>query len=123
MNRECKKHGFVKFYKIKGDYYKCSKCRSEAVQRRRDKLKQMSVEYKGGCCANCGYSRCIKALEFHHIDESKKDFGISHKGYTRSWERVKLELDKCIILCANCHREIHEGLLDIAGLVSHKMCR
>lgn len=67
----------------------------------------MAVEYKGGQCEACGYNRCIEALEFHHTNFSQKDFSISNKGYTRSWAKVKEELDKCKLLCANCHREIH----------------
>lgn len=67
----------------------------------------MAVNYKGSKCEVCGYYRCIEALEFHHKDSSEKDFSISQKGYTRSWKKVKMELDKCILLCANCHREIH----------------
>ena len=74
----------------------------------------MAIEYKGGKCLICGYNRCNEALEFHHIDSHKKDFGISKDGYTRSWEKVKLELDKCICVCANCHREIHSGLIDLS---------
>jgi len=84
-----------------------------AVRKRRWKIRQMAVEYKGGKCSICGYHRCTEALEFHHLDASKKDFGISNKGYTRSWEKVKKELDKCIMLCANCHREVHAGLLQL----------
>lgn len=71
----------------------------------------MAVEYKGDKCSVCGYDRCADALEFHHLDPSKKDFGISSKGYTRSWDKVKEELDKCILVCSNCHREIHSGLI------------
>lgn len=82
----------------------------EAVKRRRKEIKRLSVEYKGGKCEKCGYDKCIGALEFHHIDPTKKDFGIAEKGRTMSWERTKLELDKCIMVCANCHREIHEEL-------------
>jgi 5-methylcytosine-specific restriction endonuclease McrA len=105
---ECKIHGYTKFIRIKSENrVRCVKCRSVAVQKRRDKIKQMAVEYKGGCCFNCGYTAYIGALEFHHKDPSKKDFGIASKGFTRSWESVKLELDKCILVCANCHREIH----------------
>ena len=85
----------------------------KAVQRRREKVRLMTVSYKGGRCQVCGYDRCIEALEFHHLDPTQKDFGISHKGYTRSWEKVKEEVDKCILLCANCHREVHAGKLQL----------
>jgi len=78
-----------------------------AVHKRRKKIRQMAVEYKGGACEKCGYNRCIEALEFHHNNSSDKDFSISEKGYTRSWAKVEEELDKCMILCANCHRETH----------------
>ena len=81
----------------------------EAVRKRRKKIREMAVEYKGGKCQLCGYNKCGEALEFHHLDSSVKDFGISHKGYTRGWKRVKRELDKCAMLCANCHREVHAG--------------
>src|SRR5918993_4024704 len=85
----------------------------KAVQRRREKVRLMAVEYKGGRCQVCGYERCIEALEFHHLDPTQKDFGISRKGYTRSWEKVKEEVDECILLCANCHREFHAGMLQL----------
>jgi hypothetical protein len=71
----------------------------------------MSIAYKGGKCQCCGYNKYVGALEFHHINSEEKDFGISAKGYTRSWERVKEELDKCILVCANCHREIHGNII------------
>lgn len=83
------------------------------VQKRRQKIKDMAIEYKGGECLICGYNRCLSALEFHHTDPRQKDFGISKDGYTMAWEKVKSELDKCICVCANCHREIHSGMIDI----------
>ena len=82
----------------------------EKEKKRRKKLKELAVEYKGGKCCKCNYDKCIGALEFHHLDSNEKDFGIAAKGHTVSWERMKLELDKCIMVCANCHREIHEEL-------------
>lgn len=82
----------------------------EAVQNRRKKIRQSAIGYKGAKCCICGYNKCEEALEFHHLDSTQKDFGISDKGYTRSWSKVKKELDKCLLLCANCHREIHAGL-------------
>ena len=85
----------------------------KAVAKRRKKVKELAVEYKGGKCQLCDYSKCIDALEFHHLDSSKKEFGIGDKGYTRSWNKVRNELDKCIILCANCHREIASGITQL----------
>lgn len=79
----------------------------KAVAKRRRKVKQMAIEYKGGKCQICGYNKYQGALEFHHIN-GKKEFGIGDKGYTRSWESTKSELDKCILVCANCHREIEK---------------
>ena len=112
--KECKKHGLTNFiYVPSEDKYRCVKCRSVAVQKRRDKTKQILVEYKGGKCEICGYDKCIQALEFHHLDPNQKDFGIGAKGYTRSIEKNKLEVDKCILVCSNCHREIHNGLTKI----------
>ncbi len=102
----CKKHGLTPYSKK----VRCKKCLVESVQKRRDKLKIMAVDYKGGKCEKCGYNKCIQALDFHHVNPSEKDFGIGHNGYTRSWEKCKKELDKCIILCANCHREIHSKI-------------
>jgi hypothetical protein len=85
----------------------------KAVAKRRKKLKVLAIEYKGGKCKACGYERCVGALELHHINKADKSFGIGDKGYTRSWEKIKVELDKCILVCANCHREIEAGILQL----------
>lgn len=85
-----------------------------SVTKRRKKLRQMAVEHLGGKCVNCGYNRDIKALDFHHVDESTKLFGLSDRGMTRSWKIIKEEIEKCILVCANCHREIHSGSLRLA---------
>lgn len=82
-----------------------------AVARRRKRLRQQAIEYKGGKCITCGYTRCQAALDFHHLDPTQKEFGISLDGITRSWTRVQAELDKCVLVCSNCHREIHAGIL------------
>ncbi len=86
-----------------------------AVALRRHRIKEMAVAYKGGQCEACGYNCCVDAFDFHHRDSSQKDFGISEKGYTRSWKRVMGELDKCQLLCANCHRELHSKLAALKG--------
>ncbi len=94
-------------YKDRAEYLK------NAVAKRRKKMRFMAVEYKGGKCQLCGYNKCVQALEFHHFDSIEKDFGVSADGITRSWNRVKAELEKCILLCANCHREVHSGLTQL----------
>ena len=69
----------------------------------------MAVEYKGGACVLCGYNKSHAALEFHHIDPHEKDIQIGVKANI-AWSKIKLEIDKCVLLCANCHREEHERL-------------
>ena len=92
----------------------CVKCKNKFhVVKRRNVLKEEAIKYKGDKCENCGYDKCHSALEFHHNDPSQKDFGISQDGNTRPWEVIKEELDKCVMLCANCHREEHEKLRNI----------
>lgn len=85
----------------------CRKCAIKAgVDKRRRKLKVMAIEHNGGKCQHCGYNKCIAALEFHHRNPTQKDFGLSN-GNTYSWEKIKNEIEKCDLLCANCHRELH----------------
>ena len=76
------------------------------------KIKKQAVEYKGGKCSVCGYNKCLSALEFHHKNPLEKDIKLNSRGIDRrkAFEKLKAELDKCILLCANCHREIHEKL-------------
>ena len=118
--RTCKKHGETTFglYSNGGrKRWRCLKCQSEAVQKRRDKTKFIALAYKRNKCQCCGYQKFRGALEFHHVDPTEKDFGISQDGYTRSWEKVKEELDKCVLVCSNCHREIHEGITKCPELI------
>ena len=82
--------------------------KSQAVINWRKRKKQELVEYKGGCCERCGYNKSTRALQFHHLDPNEKDFTISRKSY--SIERLKKEVDKCILVCANCHAEIHSKM-------------
>ena len=83
----------------------------EAVKKRRRKLREMARASKGSKCAICGYDKCQRALSFHHLDPDKKEFTLSTKGLTRSWSKIEAEIKKCILVCANCHMEIHEGLV------------
>ena len=69
-------------------------------------IKIKAIDYLGGKCVNCGYKNCIAALDLHHKGDEKKEFTISG-GNLKSFEKLKSELDKCILLCSNCHREHH----------------
>ncbi len=84
-----------------------------AVSRRRKKLREMARDYKGNKCMICGYDKCARALSFHHIDPAKKEFDLSSKGLTRSWEKIKMEIEKCVLICANCHMEVHDGITQL----------
>ena len=81
------------------------KNRIKGVVSWRKRTKQKFVEYLGGKCCRCGYGKCIESLQFHHKNPDEKDFTISGKSW--SFEKLKKEVDKCILLCANCHIEIH----------------
>jgi len=88
------------------------KCKNKYhVDRRRKAIKQKAIAYKGGQCSICSYNRCSEALEFHHPDPSQKEFNIASSGHSRSWERVQTELDKCVLVCCRCHRELHSGII------------
>lgn len=89
-------------------YFKDRKFNYENLIKWRSDKKIKSIEYKGGKCQICGYDKCKSSLAFHHLDPSQKDFNISK--LNRSFEKIKSELDKCILVCSNCHGEIHEGL-------------
>ncbi|MBT3249842.1 MAG: hypothetical protein HN846_00030 [Candidatus Pacebacteria bacterium] len=86
----------------------------KAVAKRRKKIRLMALDYLGGKCCFCGYDRCSAALDFHHRDPNTKEFGLSQSGMTRSWERTRKELEKCVLVCSNCHREIHAGKLQLS---------
>jgi hypothetical protein len=108
--------------KASDSYNKLERVRKERALNRQDKfkklknnvrvkqktaeLKQQFIDYLGGSCKHCGYDKCPAALDFHHLDPSQKEFSI-RSVKTRSFELVKEELDKCILLCSNCHREEH----------------
>jgi hypothetical protein len=77
--------------------------------------KSVMVEYFGGKCQVCGYSKCNRSLEFHHVNPGDKEFSICQqilkKGTTS--EMIYRELLKCVMLCTNCHSEYHQAVDDI----------
>ena len=106
----CRKHGMTRHISVASERrLRCSKCRGEAVARRRRKVKELLVAEAGGACVLCGYSRHPAALQFHHVDPATKSFGLGVRGITRSIERLRIEAAKCVLLCANCHAELEVG--------------
>lgn len=81
-------------------------CNSCNVTLSRKKRAKKVREHFGGKCTLCGYSKCLEALEFHHRDPTQKNFTISNGG-TKAIRNIIIEAEKCIMVCANCHREIH----------------
>lgn len=90
----------------------CAKCHNKYTIAKGKENKANAVKYMGGKCSLCSYDKCIEALEFHHINPDTKDINFkSMRGW--SWNKTTTELDKCILVCSNCHREIHSDLTNI----------
>ena len=84
---------------------------SEAVKRWRSTTKERMVQSMGGKCQCCGYSTCNASLAFHHIDPSQKDIAFGNtRANPQQWTKLVDELRKCILVCHNCHSEIHAGI-------------
>ena len=103
------------FYKLQGKAYKdnwdcrsscCKQCTSKTLIERTRKNKEAAVKYKGGKCEDCGLVTDIYGVyDFHHLDPSKKEYAFGTK--MKKLESIKQELDKCVLLCSNCHRIRH----------------
>lgn len=94
------------------EYNKTEKYKSQKNSNRRiwsKTQKYKAILYKGGKCIICGYNKCQAALDFHHTDPLIKE-GV--KDYVK-FEQNKKELDKCVLVCCRCHREIHAGLINL----------
>lgn len=114
LTRTCSKCGAEKqytfeFFRVKNKTNQCRSCDSERVIEQQKERKLRWLEYKGGKCVKCGYNKSVRSLHFHHINPKEKDFTLCQYR-CRSWEQIKAELDKCEILCANCHGELHEEM-------------
>jgi hypothetical protein len=80
----------------------------KVVARNKERYKRhklRAVEYKGNMCADCGGTFHHAVFDFHHIDSREPD--LPDTWLARGWERIVTELDKCVMLCANCHRIRH----------------
>lgn len=92
----------------------CYDCMPDGVQLRRSKFLDLIRLQRGGKCERCGYDNYLGALEFHHIDPSKKDFTIGDSNF-RLKDAVE-EVKKCVMICSNCHKELHANLWQIEDL-------
>ena len=87
---------------------------SESVIKWRKRTKQLIVESMGGSCQTCGYFQCVEALDLHHINPVEKEISFGRiRANPISINKIAEELEKCILLCCRCHREVHAGLLEI----------
>ena len=96
---EQKEYGQKHYQKYKQQY-------KERCNKRRIEMKKKAIEYLGGKCIRCGYDKCQGAFDFHHREDSQKEFQIAPMIWAK-WEILQPELDKCDLLCSNCHREEH----------------
>jgi hypothetical protein len=110
INTNCPRHGAAQFSRDANGTFRCVRCSSGVVSRRRRKVKAILVEEAGGRCALCGYGRCVGALAFHHLDPQLKSFGLAEGGLARSLDKAREEVAKCVLLCANCHAEVEAGI-------------
>lgn len=111
---ECARHGQTGFWLEGRGYYRCKRCRSEAVARRRRKVKAILVAEAGGSCVLCGYDRHLGAPEFHHLDPATKRVEINAKGVALALATLREEASKCVLLCANCHAEVEGGVAAVS---------
>jgi hypothetical protein len=110
VTMQCPQHGESEFWlTVRGDY-RCKRCRSEAVSRRRRRVKETLVKEAGGRCRLCGYDRNMRALHFHHVDPSSKRHEINAKGVAIALDKLRVEARKCVLLCSNCHAEVEDGM-------------
>lgn len=110
IERECKIHGNSEYVLEGRGSYRCKKCRVDAVTRKRKALKIKLVQDFGAKCSKCNYDKCISALHFHHTNPSTKSFGLVSGGLTLSYDKLYQEALKCVLLCANCHAELHANI-------------
>jgi len=88
--------------------------RSENVKRWRKTVKETIIKSMGGKCCICSYSKCDKALELHHLDPELKEFSFGDvMARPKAWSQIIIELRKCILVCSNCHKELHAGITQL----------
>ena len=118
---DCRKHLSLSEFGPALSRSQCRKHSSAYDVKRERELKKAVVEAFGGGCSRCPYNRCMAALDFHHPDPSKKEI---------TWSRVRkrtlenalkmLRAEGVVLVCANCHRELHWGLDECLVMPSSK---
>jgi transposase len=106
---KCPTHGHTAFFARPDGGFRCARCNTASVSKRRREVKRRLVEEAGGKCGICGFAEHPAALQFHHLDRSTKVFHLSSQGHSRSIKRMRAEAEKCILLCANCHAQVEAG--------------
>lgn len=96
----------------------CYDCMPDGTQLVRSQFLNLLRKQRGGKCERCGYDTYLGALDFHHINQTEKDFTIGNRDF-RLKDCIE-ESKKCVLLCANCHREIHANLWDLSELKKFK---
>ena len=85
----------------------CRPCGYEAKKIKRLANKQQAVQYKGGCCNRCGLTfDCLDVYDFHHRDPKHKEDSLNRL-MNSNWDKIVPELEKCDLLCSNCHKITH----------------
>ena len=91
----------------------------EAVQSWRRRTKERIVQAFGGACGICGYNKCTDSLALHHLNPKEKDFSLGKiRANIISWQRIVLELRKCVMICHNCHSEVHNGITKVPSNIN-----
>jgi len=102
----------TEFYQQKGrknGYSQCRQCFNQYCIERWKLRKIDAIKYKGGSCVDCNVTYPTAPyviFDFHHLDPTIKDVDWG-KLRLRSWDKIVKELDKCVLLCSNCHRIRH----------------
>lgn len=99
-----KEYSKIHYLKNKNKYKARAKVSNKKARKKNKHLVNTYKLNKG--CSVCGYNKCYAALDFHHVDEKKENISIMAR-QSYSWNNIQKEIDKCIVICSNCHRELH----------------
>jgi hypothetical protein len=101
----CDKHGVERTLESSEKRLRCKKCTAERTTNLRRQLKNDLVRHLGGECKICGYNACTWVMHFHHRDAASKEYVVARLIMDRKRKLAFEEVEKCDLLCANCHGE------------------